>query len=242
MQGGLDEVPESFLKLIEGMLANNVADRMTTAQVMASEWYNGAVPDEAQVHETMITRKREVEARIKAEKQAKKEQKAGARKEYTRGIEDDETGAFEDEESLELMKEIRLYDSRVQQFGVSTLLFTDKHPLALQEEFEALQEEWGVFQFEKKKDFKYDVFVTIDRPAVNQDEDEEESKGDATTEEVRVGMKVEVKQVEGEKRWCLEFTRMREASQEGKSATAIDFYKAFDLAAEVFQNIANDEA
>jgi serine/threonine protein kinase len=73
MQGGLEEVPESFLKLIEGLLANNVADRMTTAQVMASEWYNGPIPDEGQVHEIMITRKREVEARIKAEKQAKKE-------------------------------------------------------------------------------------------------------------------------------------------------------------------------
>lgn len=85
--------------------------------------------------------------------------------------------------------------------------------------------------------------MTIDRPAVNQDEEEEESKGDAepSTEDVKVGMKVEVKQIEGEKRWCLEFTRMREAAEEGKNVTAIDFYKAFDLASEVLQDLADDE-
>jgi hypothetical protein len=50
------------------MLASNIKDRMTVQQVIESEWYNGPVPDEASVHETMISRKREVEARIKAEK------------------------------------------------------------------------------------------------------------------------------------------------------------------------------
>jgi len=68
MQGGLEEIPESFMKLIEGMLCANVNERMTTQQVMETEWFNGSVPTEDQVHESMMTRKREVEARIKAEK------------------------------------------------------------------------------------------------------------------------------------------------------------------------------
>lgn len=44
MQGGLDDIPQSFLKLIEGMLANNVQDRMSVDDVIASEWYNGEIP------------------------------------------------------------------------------------------------------------------------------------------------------------------------------------------------------
>ena len=104
MQGGLEDIPQSFLKLIEGMLANNVQDRMTVDQVMASEWYNQEIPDAASVQETMISRKREVEARIKAEKQAKKEQKSSKKKSYNhRGVGAEEEEAFDDEESLEIM-------------------------------------------------------------------------------------------------------------------------------------------
>jgi len=133
------------------------------------------VPAEGQVQEHMQTRKREVEARIKAEKQAKREQRAAGKKEYHRGVDEDEEGAFEDEDSLAVMRDIRVHDSRIKNFGFSTLLFTDKHPLALEEEFDTIAEEWPTFQFEKKKNFKYDIFVIIDRPAVSEgDADEEE--------------------------------------------------------------------
>jgi len=39
MQGGLEEIPDSFMRLIEGMLGANVEERMTTEQVMQSEWF-----------------------------------------------------------------------------------------------------------------------------------------------------------------------------------------------------------
>ena len=68
---------------------------------MASEWFNGPVPNEAEVHEIMITRKREVESRIRAEKQAKKEQKAASKKKsYHRGVGDDEEEVFDSEEDI----------------------------------------------------------------------------------------------------------------------------------------------
>lgn len=248
MQGGLEEIPQSFLKLIEGMLANNIQDRMTIDQVMASEWYNEQIPDEASVHETMNTRKREVEARIKAEKQAKKEQKASKKKSYNhRGVGEDEEEAFDDEDSLAIMAQIKTHDQRIRNLGINTLLFTAKHPLQMEEEFENLTADWPMFEFDKKKPFRYNLHVVIDRPKVeyaSDDEGEEESKGqvgEKTTEEIKVGLRCDVTAVEGgDKKFALEFTRLQEEGEE-RAISSMDFYKGFQMITEIFQDIAEED-
>jgi hypothetical protein len=141
------------------------------------------------------------------------------------------------------MNEIRFYDSRIKNLGIDTLLFTEKHPLALEEDLDALTEEWPTFEFEKKKPFKYEVFVTIERPAASGEEQEEESKGDnePVTEDVKVGLKMEVKAIEGEKnKWALEFSRLRQ-DEAAKTISGIDFYKAFDQLTEIYESIADEE-
>jgi serine/threonine protein kinase len=245
MQGGLDDIPQSFLKLIEGMLANNVQDRMTVRDVMQSEWFNGEVPSEGDVHESMMTRKREVEARIKAEKQAKKEERAANKKKtYSRGVGDDEEEAFElDEDQVELMKELKTHDQRIRNLGIDTLLYTKKHPMQLEEEFSALSEEWPVFEFDQKKPFRYNMHIQIDRPAVNTEvaSDDEESKGqDPSTEEVRVGLRCDVTAMEDNK-FCMEFTRLAGEGEEANKITSIDFYKAFGSLTEIFESIADED-
>ena len=219
---------------------------MTITQVMESEWFNGAVPGEADVHETMMTRKREVEARIKAEKQAKKESKAGKKKEYHRGGEEgDPNENYQDDESLEIMATIKVHDPRVKMMGINTLLYTDKHPLVFEDELDTLAGEWPSLEFEKKKHFKYDLKVTVTRPAAGEDNgEEEEQKGEESTvtEDIQVGLRMEVKAIEGESsKWCLEFTRLSMDQQEAKAVTHIDFYKGFSDLTVIFEDLAQED-
>jgi hypothetical protein len=130
----------------------------------------------------MVTRKREVEARIKAEKLAKKEEKLQKKKNFgNRGVADCEEEAYElDEEQVEMMKEIKMHDPTIRAMGIDTLLYTHKHPMSFADEFEGLNDEWNTFEFEQKKAFRYYLHVLIDKPILgspgSDEEGEEESK------------------------------------------------------------------